>query len=37
MPPPINLGLARDVTLFGRTKALESQIDEFLGKLSESG
>ncbi len=37
MPPPIGLGLARDVTLFGRTKALENQIDEFLDKLSESG
>jgi len=37
MPPPISLGLAKDVTLFGRTKALENQIDEFLNKLSESG
>ena len=37
MPPLINLGLAKDVTLFGRTKVLENQIDEFLDKLSQSG
>lgn len=36
MPPPISLGLAKEVALFGRTKALEKQIDEFLDKLSES-
>ncbi len=36
MPISRNLGLARHLTLFGRTKALEDQIDEFLDKLSES-
>ncbi len=29
--------LSRDLSLFGRTKALESEIDSFLDKLSESG
>ncbi len=34
---PKNSFLSRDLSLFGRTKALESEIDSFLDKLSESG
>ncbi len=32
-----SLGIAKQMSLFGRTKALENQIDEFLDNLSESG
>ena len=32
-----SLGIAKQMSMFGRTKALENQIDEFLDNLSESG
>jgi len=32
-----SLGIAKQLSLFGRTKALENQIDQFLDNLSESG
>ena len=37
MALPRNLGLGRALSMFGRTRALESEIDAFLDKLSESG
>ncbi len=36
MALPRNLGLGRSFSMFGRTKALENEIDTFLDKLSES-
>ena len=32
-----SFGIGKNVTLFGRSKALENEIDAFLDKLSESG
>ena len=32
-----SFGIGKNLTLFGRTKALENEIDAFLDKLSESG
>ena len=37
MALPRNLGLGKAFSMFGRTKTLESEIDAFLDKLSESG